>query len=103
MNNFNQFGITVTAKSFVGDKIKILKILGKEIVVHDHKIEESKVQAFRERGADKCLHLQISINDVKHILFTSSGPLIEMIQQIPATGFPFTTTIIEDNDRYIFT
>jgi hypothetical protein len=103
MNNFNQFGITVTAKSFVGDKIKIAKVFEKEIVVHDFKIEESKVQSYRERGADKCLHLQISINDVKHILFTSSGPLIEAIQLVPENGFPFTTTIIEDNDRFIFT
>lgn len=103
MNKFNQFGITVAAKSFIGDKIKISKILGREIVVHDHKIVESKVQAFRERGADKCLHLQISINDVKHILFTSSGPLIEAIQLIPETGFPFSTIIIEENDSFKFT
>lgn len=103
MNNFNQFGITVNAKYFVGEKIRIAKILGKEIVVHDHKIEESKVQKYRERGADKCLHIQISINDVKHILFTSSGSLIEQIQMVPETGFPFTTIIIEDNRRFIFT
>lgn len=103
MNKFNQFGITVTAKSFVGDKIQVTKILDKEIVVYDHRIEESTVQKYRERGADKCLHLQISINDVKHVLFTSSRPLIEAIQKVPQTGFPFTTTIIEENKRFKFT
>jgi len=29
--------------------------------------------------------------------------LIEVIQKIPESGFPFTTTIIEENDRYLFT
>lgn len=103
MNRFNQFDITVTAKSFVGDKIKISKILGKEIVVHDHKIEESKVPAFKERGAGQCLHLQISVNNEKHIIFTSSTWLIEAIQKVPEKGFPFTTIIVQEDDRYKFT
>jgi hypothetical protein len=102
MNRFDQFNITINAKSFVGDKIKISKILGKEIVIHDWKIEDSKVNAFKERGCDKCLHLQISINGEKHIVFTSSCGLLEAIQQVPKTGFPFTTIIIEENDRYKF-
>jgi hypothetical protein len=103
MNRFGQFDIKVETKHFVGEKIRIAKILDKEITVIDFKIEESNVQAYRERGSDKCLHLQISIGGVMHILFTSSGPLIEAIQKVPADGFPFTTTIIEENKRYIFT
>jgi hypothetical protein len=103
MNNFNQFGIKVTSKNFIGDKIKISRLLGKEIIVHDWKIEESTVSAFRERGSDKCLLLQISINGEKHIIFTSSSGLFEAIKLVPADGFPFTTIIVEENKRYKFT
>ena len=103
MNNYKQFDIKVTTKGFEGDKIKISKILNKEIVIHDFKVEESKVKAIQEKGSGKCLHLQISINDEKHIIFTSSMGLIEAIQQIPKTGFPFSTIIIQENDRFKFT
>jgi hypothetical protein len=101
MNSFSQFNIKATSKGFEGDKIKISKILNREIVIHDFKIEDSKV--FKERGSGKCLHLQISINEKKHVVFTSSSGLIETILQVPESGFPFKTNIIEENDRFIFT
>jgi len=100
MKNFSQFNIQQTAKGFEGDKIKMSKILNREIVVHHFKIEDSKL--FKEKGSGKCLHLQISFNNEKHIIFTSSSGLIEVIQKIPVNGFPFTTTIIEENDRFLF-
>jgi hypothetical protein len=100
MKKFSDLGIKTTTKGFEGDKIKISKILNKEIVVHDFKIEDSKI--FTDRGTCKCLHLQISIADVKHVLFTSSGGLIEAIEQVPRNEFPFSATIIEDNDRFKF-
>jgi Tat protein secretion system quality control protein TatD with DNase activity len=103
MNKFNQFDIKVKTKGFEGDKIKMSKILNREIVVHAFKIEDSKVKAFQEKGSGKCLHMQISINDEMHIVFTSSHGLMEAIQQIPDEGFPFTTTIIQENERFRFT
>jgi hypothetical protein len=101
MNSFSQFNIKQTQKAFEGDKIKISKVLDKEIVIHNYKIEDSKV--FKDRGTGKCLHLQISINDSKHIVFTSAGGLIETIQQVPENSFPFSTIIIEENERFKFT
>ncbi len=101
MNRFSQFNITTTTKGFEGEKIKISKVLNREIVVHEYKIEESKL--FKEKGTGKCLHLQISFNEEKHIIFTSSGGLISAIQQIPENEFPFITTIVEENDRFKFT
>jgi hypothetical protein len=101
MNRFNQFNIKVTTKHFEGDKIKMSKILNKEIIIHDFRIEDSK--CFQDRGTGKCLYLQITFNDEKRIVFTSSGYLIEAIQQIPEEGFPFATTIIQENERFIFT
>ena len=102
MNSFKQFEIKVEYKSFIGDKIKISKIINKEITVHDFKIEESKVKSFYERGANQCLYLQIAINAEMFIVFTSSRGLLDAIQQIPKAGFPFTTTIIQQNDRFMF-
>ena len=100
MNKFSQFNITTSTKGFEGDKIKMSKVLNREIVVHDYKIEDSKI--FPERGSGKCLHLQISINGEKHIIFTSSCGLINAITQIPADNFPFSTTIIQENERFSF-
>lgn len=101
MNSFSQFNIKITSQAFEGDKIKMSKILNREIVVHHFKLEDSKV--FKEKGSGKCLYLQISFNQQKHIVFTGSSWLIETIQQVPETGFPFTTTIVEENERYLFT
>jgi hypothetical protein len=103
MNRFSQFNIKAPSKGFEGGKIKISRILNKEIVVHDFKIEESKVAAFREKGSGRCLHLQISIDNEMHVVFTSGTGLIETIMQVPRDQFPFTTSIIEENDRYKFT
>jgi len=101
MNSFSQFNIKVESLAFEGDKIKMSRILNREIVVHHFKVEDSKV--FKEKGSGKCLCLQISFDNRKHVVFTGSTGLIEVIQKIPEAGFPFTTTIIEENDRYLFT
>ncbi len=101
MNSFSEFNITQTAKGFEGEKIKMSKILNREIVVHYFRIEDSKV--FKEKGSGKCLQLQISVSEKKHVVFTSSSGLIEAIKQVPEIGFPFKTTIIDDNDRFKFT
>lgn len=100
MKSFDQFNITITTKGFVGDKIKISRILGKPIIVHHFSINDSKCF----KGAtDKCLKLQITYNEESRIVFTSSSGLIDMIQQVPESGFPFTTTIIVENERFKFT
>ncbi|HPS38836.1 MAG TPA: hypothetical protein PL124_05420 [Candidatus Cloacimonadota bacterium] len=101
MHKFSQFNIKTNTRGFEGEKIKITKILNKEIIIHDFRIEDSKV--FKDRGTCKCLHLQISINEEKHVLFTSSSGLIEAIIQVPKDSFPFTATIIQENERYRFT
>ena len=103
MNQFSQFNIKIESQSFEGDKIKMSKILNREIVVHHYKLEDSKVKSFQEKGSGKCLHLQISFDNRKHVVFTSANGLIEVIKQIPEDGFPFTTTIIEENERFKFT
>ena len=102
MNQFNQFNIKLPQKGFEGSKIKISRILNREIIIHDFKIEDSKIEAFRSRGSDKCLCIQISMDGEKHIVFTSSACLIEMISQVPRDRMPFIAKIINDNERYLF-
>jgi hypothetical protein len=73
-------------------------VLNRLIEVHEFEIKPSK----QEAGCE-CLWLQIVVNNEKRVLFTGSKYLIEMIRKIPAANFPFSTTIVSDNDRYLFT
>lgn len=96
MNNFKDFGITAKSETFVGDKKKMSKLLNTEIIVLKHKIGPSVYKGSR-------LDLQIKVNDVLMITWTSSDFLIQMIKDIPKSGFPFKTVIKEINEHYEFT
>lgn len=99
INTFKDFGIKSNVKSFEGDKIKIDRILNKQVVVHAFKIEQSKY----EKGTGKCLSIQLAVDNSKRVLFTGSSNLMDMIQQVPQEKFPFHTTIVKENERYEFT
>ena len=96
MKKFKDFGIKVATVGFTGDKIKISKVLNREIKVLDFKLENSKFDGQR-------LDIQIEINGTKHLLWTGSKGLIETIKQVPKSEFPFETTIVEQDERYAFT
>ena len=97
MKQFKDFGIKPSIKSLVGDKIKMDRILNREIVVYDYRLEDSKY------ADSKCLYLQISISETKHVVFTGSSVLIETIKQVPKSDFPFETTIVKENEHFEFT
>lgn len=97
MKSFKDMGIKVSSRAFVGDSIKIERILNREIQVLYHKIEDST-----KKAGTKCLYLQLEFENQKRVLFTGAQALLEAIQQIPASEFPFTTTIVKDNDRFEF-
>jgi hypothetical protein len=101
MKRFSELNIKALERGFEGEKIKISKVLNREITIHRFKLEDSKV--FKKSGDEKCLHLEVSIEEKRHVLFTGSTGLIESIKQVPADCFPFLTTIIEENDRFKFT
>lgn len=103
MIRFKDLNIEYTAKSFEGDKISMDRILNQEIIIVDFKIEDSKVKSFQEKGSDKCLHLQIRYKGELRVIFTGGSALIEMIQKVPKSEFPFSTIIIKDNKRFLFT
>jgi len=98
MKQFKDFGIKAEVHNFTGDKIKMSKILNREISVLDYRIEDSKYG----NNNSKCLYMQIEIGVTKHVVFTGSTILIQMIQKIPKGEFPFKTTIIKEDDRFEF-
>lgn len=100
IKRFSDLGITVTNKKFVGEKIRLAKVIGIEILVHAYYIKPSK---YPERGSDKCLWLQISVDGKKYVAFSIAKILMESIVKIPEDSFPFLTTVINTNDFYEFT
>jgi hypothetical protein len=100
MKQFKDFGITAAVQGFVGDKIKMERILNREVMVCGYKIEVSR---FTEKGNGKCLHMQIGIGEQKYVVFTGSKVLMDTIDKIPKYEFPFKTTIIKINDHFEFT
>jgi hypothetical protein len=92
MTNFKDLNIKPTVKHFVGAKISTKDLIDKPVMIHDFKIEDSK--CFRGRSGT-CLTIQISIDNIKRVVFTSGSELIDVIKKVPEQGFPFTTTIIE--------
>lgn len=97
MKKFSDFNIAISTNTFIGDKVRISKILNKKITVHAFKLGPSK------HFKNECLQLQIEVNGNKHVCFSGSTKLIEQIQQVPKSGFPFEATIEDDNGMYLFT
>jgi hypothetical protein len=98
MNNFKDFKIKPEISTFTGDKIKIEKLLNAEISVLAYKIEDSKV-----KQGTKLLILQLEKSGIKHVLFTGSTILQQMIKQVPEDKFPFKTTIVKESEHLEFT
>jgi hypothetical protein len=98
MNNFKELGIIAKPNSFVGDKLKIDKVLNQEIKVHAFKIGLS----VKKENTDY-LTMQIEKNDTKYVIFTGSKILMQMIKEVPEDKFPFITTIVKNNDYPEFT
>jgi hypothetical protein len=99
MNQFKNLNISPPAPAFVGERIKIMKILNKQVTIHRYRIVKSKF----EKGHGQRLDLQIEVNGTKYITWCASITLMETIRQIQPEQFPFSTTIVMDNERYEFT
>lgn len=98
MNNFKDFKIKPELSTFTGDKIKIDKLLNAEIMVLAYKIEDSKI-----KPGTKLLILQLEKQGTKHVLFTGSTILMQMIKKVPEEKFPFKTVIIKESEHLEFT
>lgn len=99
MKKFSEYNI-IPKGQFVGDKIKISKILNKEVELHDFKIVDSKFE--KDGLKEKCLHLQIRYEEELRVIFSGSKNLIEMIEQLPKEELPILTTIIKNGEQMEF-
>ena len=99
MKSFKDFGIKPKTNMFIGDKIKISKVLNQDIIIHKYKINKSK---FENTNSGKCLQLQIELKGEKYVLFTGSKVLAETIQQVPQEELPFQTTITKEGEVFQF-
>ena len=100
MKSFKELNIKPTKQQFVGDKIKIMKVLNTEIIVNAFKIEKSQ---YPKAKAENVMTLQITHQAENKIIFTGSNVLIDQIKQVPEDAFPFKTTIIKNGEHYEFT
>lgn len=98
MNNFKDFKIKAELSTFTGEKIKIDKLLNAEISILGYKIEDSKV-----KPGTKLLILHLEKKGTKHVLFSGSTILMQMIKQVPEDKYPFKTTIIKESEHLEFT
>lgn len=98
MNKFSDFNIASSV--LLGDKVKLEDVMNVDIEVHAFKIVASK---HPKPGYEKCLHLQIKLNEKDCVLFTSSNVLINMIDKVPADGFPFKAKIVKSGKCLRFT
>lgn len=99
LKQFNAFGIKPQERTFVGEKIKMKKVLNKKISIFDYKLKPS---IYPLVGNGQCLHLQIEFENKKRVTWTSSVNMQEMMFKVPKDQLPIETTIIEDNERYEF-
>lgn len=95
--SFSDFGIAPKRDHFIGEKIRIMRILNQQIVVHDFKVVESKYE-----NSGDVMHLQLSYKDEMHVLFTASRVLINQINLVPEDKFPFSTTICKEGESFVF-
>jgi len=96
MKNFKDLGISKPSiNSMVGEKIKVDRILNKEIEVLKFSISESKYNG-------SLLTMQIKTNNELRIVFTGSTGLIDQIKQVKNEDYPFKTTIVKENEFYEF-
>jgi len=79
-----------------GDKMKIDDVLNIEIKIIDSRLSKSK---YIDK---KCLTIQFELNNEKHVLFTGSEVLINLIEKYK-NEIPFETTIRKINKYYTFT
>ena len=100
MNLFSDLGITVDSAPFGGEKIKINRVINREIEVLDFQLNESKFENGKNR---KCLKLQIRFENEMRVLFTGSTMLTQTMQKVKREMLPFKTTIVETNGYYQFT
>lgn len=95
MENCEKFSDFASSKMpMPGTKKRIEQILGRDIVVVDFRVTESK-----HRQNSKCLQIQFLMDGVVHVVFTGSVVLLDQIQY-SKDKIPFKTKITKNDNYY---
>jgi hypothetical protein len=96
---FSELNVKIESKRLLGQKQHLTHVLGKEIVVHAFQIKPSKFPG----KSDRCLYLQYSEGGKMYVAFSIAKYLMEVLEALPESAFPFSTTISNKNEIYEFT
>jgi hypothetical protein len=99
MKTFKELNINTHPDLMIGEKVKISKVLNREILITNYRIVESK---YPKNKSGKCLHLQFKLGDEFKILFTGSDVLIHTIEQVKTEDLPIACQIIQEGEHYEF-
>ena len=91
MNRFKDLNIKTHTDHLMGEKIKMSKILNKDIVITGFKIDVSK---YPKNKSGKCLSIQFEIDDEQRVVFTGSDILISVMEQVKKEDLPIETKIV---------
>lgn len=104
MKAFSDLDVKLTRR-FEGDRIRIEKLEGDEVIVKDYEIRASKLKKENDPnwkdGKNECLYLQLEVNGQKRVLWGNYKFLIDQIRQVNKDDLPFKTKVINDHG-YIF-
>ena len=99
MTRFKDLNIKTHSDHLTGEKIKIAKILNKEIVITGFKIDQSK---YPKNKSGQCLCLQLEADGEQRVVFTGSDVLIGIMEQVKKEDLPIETKIIQEGEHYEF-
>jgi hypothetical protein len=96
---FSELNVKVNYTRLIGQKQNLRNVLEKEITVHAFLIKPSKYPG----KSDRCLYLQYNHEGKMYVSFSIAKYLMETLECLPETAFPFITTISNKNEIYEFT
>lgn len=99
MKSFKDLNIKTHTDHLIGEKIKISKILNKDIIINGFKIGQSK---YPKNKSGKCLSLQIEVDKEQRVIFTGSDVLISIMEQVKKEDLPIETKIVQEGEHYEF-
>lgn len=100
MKRFSDFEINVETDLFIGDKIKIAKVLNREITIKAYKIDQSKFVA--ENNPNK-VTMHIVFEEEDRIIFSGSKTLMRQLDAVPKENFPILAVIEKNGETYKLT
>lgn len=99
MKSFKDLNIKTHSDHLMGEKIKIAKILNKEIIIQGFRLDASK---YPKNKSGKCLCLQIQVDNEQRVIFTGSDVLISIMEQVKQEDLPIGTKIVQEGEHYEF-